>query len=62
MQKYDASKFAHIVYGVGGAEWQQTMQLSRSRRAGWLFLTNDTLPNPYDTLPGYWPAEAAALS
>jgi len=28
-----------------------------SRHAGWIYITDDTLPNPYDTLPSYWTNE-----
>lgn len=30
--------------------------------AGWLYLTDDTLPNPWDTLPAYWEAQVRALA
>ncbi|MCC7261954.1 MAG: spherulation-specific family 4 protein, partial [Candidatus Latescibacteria bacterium] len=29
--------------------------------AGWLYLTDDTLPNPWDTLPVFWEAQVQAL-
>ena len=27
---------------------------------GWVYVTDDVLPNPWDTLPAYWSAEVAA--
>lgn len=30
--------------------------------AGWLYLTDDTLPNPWDTLPAFWEAQVRALA
>jgi hypothetical protein len=29
--------------------------------ASYVFLTNDRLPNPYDTLPPYWNQEVSAI-
>lgn len=41
---------------------QQAMALSKVRRAGWVYVTPDDLPNPWDTLPSeaYWTAELDA--
>jgi hypothetical protein len=30
--------------------------------AGWIYLTDDTLPNPWDTLPAFWEAQVRALT
>lgn len=30
--------------------------------AGWIYLTDDTLPNPWDTLPAFWEAQVQALA
>lgn len=30
--------------------------------AGWVYLTDDTLPNPWDTLPAFWEAQVRALA
>ncbi len=30
--------------------------------AGWLYLTDDTLPNPWDALPAFWEAQVQALA
>ncbi len=29
---------------------------------GWIYVTDDDLPNPWDTLPGYFPALLAELA
>jgi hypothetical protein len=38
---------------------EQVMALSKSRNAGYVYVTDDLLPNPYDTLPPapYWADE-----
>ena len=53
--KYPAEKFSHLVYGAPSL----STALTRARYVGFVYITNDTLPNPWDTLPSYWQAEAA---
>lgn len=53
--KYPAKQFWHIVYNVpDSATRDEMLQLSRNYRAGYIYFTNDVLPNPYDTLPPDW--------
>jgi hypothetical protein len=35
---------------------------ARARNAGYVYITDDVLANPWDTLPSYWNAELAALA
>ena len=54
-KQYAASRFAHVVYAVSGADrMKQVVKWAKARRAGHVFATADRLPNPYDTLPSYW--------
>lgn len=57
IRDYPASRFAHTVYGTSQGDVTAAVQLSRQHNAGYLFLTEDTGANPYDTLPSYWHAE-----
>jgi hypothetical protein len=62
---YPHSRFWHLVYNVSTAQQMRTIvQLSKERGAGWVYVTPDTLPNPWDTLPtgSYWPGELAAAT
>jgi hypothetical protein len=59
---YPAARFAHTIYATPPASVPDAVHLSRQRNAGYLFLTPDTGPNPYGTLPSYWPAEHAAVT
>jgi hypothetical protein len=34
---------------------------SVARRAGYVYITSDSLPNPWDALPPYWKAEVAQI-
>ncbi|MCX7088969.1 MAG: hypothetical protein NTV00_13070 [Methylococcales bacterium] len=62
-EKYSADHFAHLLYNVGtAAEMQASVALAAGRNVGYLYVTNDTLTNPWDTLPSYWNAEASAVS
>ncbi|KAE8358366.1 Spherulation-specific family 4-domain-containing protein [Aspergillus caelatus] len=48
----DPRKLWHIVYNVPESAVSEVTNLAKERGAGFLQLTDDTLPNPYDTLPG----------
>lgn len=41
----------HIVYDVKPEQYETVVKLSRKRNAGWLMITDDKLPNPYDKEP-----------
>lgn len=46
----DPRKLWHIVYNVPESAVNEVAKLANQRGAGFLQLTDDTLPNPYDTL------------
>ena len=56
----DPNKIWHIVYGATTQDqMENVMALSKSRNAGYIYVTNDVPANPYDTLPPapYWSDE-----
>lgn len=60
--QYPANRFWHLIYSAPTTqEMQASLARSKQRRAGWVYITPDTLPNPWDTLPpaAYWQAELA---
>jgi hypothetical protein len=70
----DPDKFWHIVYDVSAHQVADVIAESQTRHAGYVYVTDGRLPNPYDTIPTYWqdvqanvpggavaPAPAAAL-
>jgi hypothetical protein len=64
-QQYPAGDFWHLIYGTDSSQLSQVMSLARSRNAGYVYATDGGLPNPWDSVPGYLPAEsrtAAATS
>jgi Spherulation-specific family 4 len=62
--RYPASHFWHVVYGAPTASvMASVVELSKQRRAGYVYVTSTSLPNPYDVLPTgrYWSDELAAI-
>jgi hypothetical protein len=57
---YPADQFWHLVYDASSiAQLTNAFALAAQRRAGYVFVTDDQLPNPWDALPGdtYWNTE-----
>jgi Spherulation-specific family 4 len=64
VSQYSAGHFWHVVYATpNSSAMTQAVSLSKRRDAGYVYVTPDTLPNPYDTLPtgSYWSGELAAI-
>lgn len=56
--RYSAQQFVHLPYNVATATTMTNyVELAVSRHAGWICITDDTLPNPYKALPSYWANE-----
>jgi Spherulation-specific family 4 len=47
---YAPQKFWHLVYGVPVSRHREIEELARSRGAGYVYVTADDLPNPWDTV------------
>jgi hypothetical protein len=61
-QKYPTYQFAHLLYAISGADAMRTnLDLAISRRAGFIYITDDVLQNPWDRLPTYWVEEVNAV-
>ncbi|MFT4569799.1 MAG: hypothetical protein ACI8TX_000300 [Hyphomicrobiaceae bacterium] len=56
---YDANRFWHLVHGTPEGSVADAVLLSQQNNAGWVYVTPDGLPNPWDTLPSpsYWSTE-----
>lgn len=59
---YDVSRFSSFIYAVPDAA---TMKLllaqSRTANIGYVYVTSDDQPNPYDNLPTFWSDEVAEI-
>jgi hypothetical protein len=60
---YPSNRFWHVVYDTPADQMKDAVRLSKSRNAGWVYVTPRTMPNPYGELPGteYWSAEIKAV-
>ncbi len=56
----DKRKFAALSYGVPGLDGESTRRIAGC--AGLSYRTDDLLPNPWDTLPGYFESFVAILA
>jgi len=60
---YDRSHFANVIYNVStAAVMQSDVALAAARNAGYVYVTDDNLPNPYDSLPSYWDQEVSKIA
>lgn len=60
-RKYNATKFWHVIYGCASGNVAAAITASKAKGAGWVNLTDDVAPNPYDTLASYLAAEARQI-
>jgi len=59
---YSPDRFVHIVYGANAKQMKHIFNAAKRLGAGNLFVTDDVLPNPFDTLPPYWAQETKAAA
>jgi hypothetical protein len=60
---YPSSRFSNLIYAVpDAASMTAVLGQSVARGAGYVYITSDKLPNPWDVLPPYWTAETALIS
>lgn len=54
---YPARCFSALAHSCADAEaMRRNVDLAAHRNIGWIYVTDDNLPNPWDTLPPYWSA------
>lgn len=62
IMNYPSSKFSHLVHNAPTVSaMKDVVTKAKNRNAGYLFITNDIEPNPWNTLPSYWAEEISAL-
>jgi hypothetical protein len=55
---FPSARFAVLVHSVPDSDTMQShIDLVMARNIGYVYLTDDTLDNPWDTLPVFWSAE-----
>ncbi|MES2790062.1 MAG: spherulation-specific family 4 protein [Planctomycetota bacterium] len=61
-KNYPAEKFYGLAYDVKPpAGLDASIRAASQKHLGYVYVTDDKLPNPWDTLPPYWDAEVKAL-
>lgn len=51
---YPRANFYVLPYGMQASGWQAAVDRAYANNVGWIFVTDDVLPNPWDTLPSYF--------
>jgi hypothetical protein len=59
---YAPDRFAHTVFATPQSRLASVIRLSRSRNAGYVYVTDDVPPDPYKALPTYWQREEPAVA
>lgn len=60
--RFPAARFCVQAYHVDTeAEMKRALRRAMQLRVGYVFITDDVGPNPYDRLPTYWEAEVEAV-
>jgi hypothetical protein len=60
---YSPDHFGNLIHTqMTAAGMLADLHLAQQRNAGLVYVTDDTLPNPYDRLPSYWNQEVAAIA
>jgi hypothetical protein len=59
---YNPDRFANTIYATRGSQVASALSLSRSRNAGYVYVTDGTGGNPYSGLPSYWSTEDSDIT
>ena len=60
---FPTTRFANTIYGAASiSEADSAITLSRSRNAGYVYVTNRAGSDPYNALPSYWSSENTAIT
>jgi hypothetical protein len=60
--QYPATRFWHLAYGASAAQMSKIVSLGAARHAGYIYVTNASLPNPWDSVASYISSEARAVA
>lgn len=62
MADVDPGRFWLLAHDTSASVLGDALQWVRDNGIGWVYLTNDRMPNPWDALPSYWDEEVGAVS
>lgn len=61
--EYAPERFAMLAHSVGDSgQLAQLIDLATTRQIAYVYLTDDSLPNPWNSLPGFWSDEINYLA
>lgn len=55
------NRFWHAVHTTDPSDLAAAITLTRNNNAGWVYITDDTMPNPYHVTPTYWNSEISSV-
>lgn len=53
------NRFWHIIYGTSPENYNEAFAEARNNNAGWVYITDKTVPAPFAGTPSYWQNEAS---
>ncbi len=59
---YSPDRFANTIYATSGSQVNSAINLSKTRNAGYVYVTDGSGGNPYSSLPSYWSAEDSIIT
>ncbi|HEU4914712.1 MAG TPA: spherulation-specific family 4 protein [Candidatus Saccharimonadales bacterium] len=57
-----SNRFWHSIHTTGPSGYATAVNLARDNNAGWVYITDDVMPNPYAVTPSYWSTEIADVN
>ena len=61
-QSFPSGRFSNIIFDVPGASLLTDVNRAVALNAGYVFVTDQNLPNPYGQLPTYWNQEVSDVA
>jgi Spherulation-specific family 4 len=59
---YSPDRFANTIYATSGSQVDSAINLSKTRNAGYVYVTDGSGGNPYSALPTYWSTEDSIIT
>jgi hypothetical protein len=60
VDNYPKTRFQHFVFDTPQVNFPDAWSIALNRNVGYIYITDDVLPNPWNTLPSYWDMEVDA--
>lgn len=59
---FDRRRFSALPYALSSAQWLAAIDHAYAQNCGWIYATDDVLPNPWDTLPPWFETMVAHVA